>query len=209
MNRPIPFGGLGGFPPAGGIAAYGGFRTPGPTRIAFNELSGAASAQEDEATESASGEILTVDFRVGAERYRLRRTDARQLDARWLLSSRAFVVDPNEAVTIIERGIEQQRDNVKLVRALERAGSLLAGLHTDGTFVLIWFRPKEERIVPAPAPPPSRSRSSAAAAPAPVAEEAPMGPMQAAVLKNAAASGVPFCEECARAEAAAARHAGL
>jgi hypothetical protein len=205
MNRPIPFGGLGGFPPVGGIAAYGGFRTPGPTRVAFNEVSGSSSSQEDEATESTSGEILTVDFRVGAERYRLRRTDARQLDARWLLSSRAFVVDPNEAVTIIERGIEQQRDNVKLVRALERAGSLLAGLHTDGTFVLIWFRPIEERIVPAPAPPPARPRSAAAApAPAPAAVEAPMGPMQAAVLKSAAATGVPFCEECARAAAARA-----
>jgi hypothetical protein len=206
MNRPIPFGGLGGFPPVDGIAAYGGFRTPGPTRVAFNELSESTSAPENEATESSSGDILTVDFRVGAERYRLRRTDARQLDARWLLSSRAFVVDPNEAVAIIERAIEQHRDNVTLVRALERAGSLLAGLHTDGTFVLIWFRPLEERIVPAPAPPPARSRSSAAASPPPAAAEAPMGPMQAAVLKDAAVSGVPFCEECARRAAAAAAH---
>ncbi len=63
---------------------------------------------------------------------------------------------------------------------------------------------------PAPAPPaPSPAPRAAAPAPAPAAAEGTFGTAldvaaMVAVLQQAARDGVPFCEECARAAAAAA-----
>ena len=203
MNRPIPFGVLGEFPPIDGIAPYGGFRIPGPTTVPFSDPRASTATDGESDAKSPGGEPQNIDFAVGGDRYRLRQTGA-GMDARRLWSAQAVVIAPHEAGAILERAIAQHRYNADLVRRLERAGSQLAGLHPDGTFVLIWFRPHEERvIVPAPAAAASRPRSAPAAAPAP-ATEAPMAPVQAAVLRSAAASGVPFCEECARAAAARA-----
>ena len=140
--------------------------------------------------------FLSLPFAVGADIYWLRRTDNV-----WELSSDEESVPPPEAGAIIERAAVQHSRNVQLLRLLETAASRLAGVHPGGTFVLVLWRPRSHPgggAAPTPAPPVWKSRSAPLVeAPAGV-EEPMMAIAQAATLRAAAASGVPFCEVCQR-----------
>jgi hypothetical protein len=140
-----------------------------------------------------------VSFALGSETYRLLR-----LDAEWRQSRDEVRVPPEEAVAIIEQATRQQHWNRDVVYLFETAASQIAGLHEGGVFVLL-RRERFDSDARSVARTPS-STPSAVSAPAPpeppVLEEPVMGADQAVVLKNAAASGTPFCEECARAAAA-------
>jgi hypothetical protein len=106
---------------------------------------------------------------------------------------------PEQAAAILERAVEQHRRNERLLGVLHTAMRQLAGLHDNGIFLVLRLRP-ETRTESAVAPPPRPPAPRPPVLSAPPAIPEPMMPIaQAAVLRDAAATGVPFCEECARA----------
>jgi hypothetical protein len=200
MHRRTPLGLDHESPSPDGIAPYAGARTPGPTTPATGG-SGAADSSSP-ASDLAEGDALGSLFQVDGQFYRVRR-----LDTSWYRAPNEVDVVPDEAVGILERAIGRYDGQAGFVRLLQLALTQLAGLHAGGVHVLLWLRPEApSRAAPAP-PPPRSSAAKLPVLPAPPAVEEPMMPLaQAAVLRNAALTGAPFCEECAR--AAAARGAG-
>jgi hypothetical protein len=109
-------------------------------------------------------------------------------------------VPPEEAAAILERAVAHHQKDVPLVRVLERAAARLAGLRAGGIYVLVRLLPLPafERVAASPPAPTLRARREPAEEPVAETEELTMAAVQAAVLKAAAAAGLPFCEECAR-----------
>jgi hypothetical protein len=203
MNRPTPLGLSDEVPPPDGMSPHAGCRIPGPLGTVTDGVSNWSAVQSPAvANEAARGESLSLPFVVGADTYRLR-----QVDPGWRLSANEVAVPPPQAGAIIERAAAQHSRNVALLRLLETAASQLAEVHEGGTFVLVRLRPQSASgKVEKSAPPPPAPKPRPAPLPVPAVEEPMMAAAQAASLKNAAASGAPFCEECAR--AAAQRAAG-
>ena len=143
----------------------------------------------------------SLSFTVGTDTYRLRR-----VDVEWRQQWNEQLLSPEESAAILERAVVQHARYRELTHLLESAASRLAGVHPDGVFLLLWMRPQFEGIAPGgqstAASTPSTLRPAAPAEAPRSADEPVMGADQALVLKNAAASGVPFCEECARIAAA-------
>jgi hypothetical protein len=135
--------------------------------------------------------LVGVPFEVDSHFYLVRR-----VNTRWRCGPSEHLVEPEEATAILERAIAQHRNHLRLVRLLETAATQLARLHDNGVFVLLWLRP--ERRVERVAPPAPRTPPAPALPAMPSVEEPPLPPLQATVLKEAAKTGVPFCEECAR-----------
>jgi hypothetical protein len=161
-----------------------------------DDLFESASIAQAGAFAVVSEAFVGVPFPVGTNTYRVR-----QLSAEWHRSRYELIVPPEEAAVVLERAIEQHRHNAPLVRLLDQAVTGLAGLHANGSFVLLWLRAEAPTVRPASAAastPAALSPLPAPAAPTPASEELPMAAAQAAVLRSAAAAGVPFCEECAR-----------
>lgn len=198
MNRRKPQGLDDELPPPEGIAPYAGARIPATIQAFVDEGSPDAGVHRPAATAEAPVDAaLNVPFAVGDNLYRVRRVDAGRGFA-----LNEVAVAPDEAVAIIERAISRHRNNENLLRLLETAVAQLAGLHQDGIYVLFWLRPESRReTVVTPPPRTPTPRPPVLPEPPPI-EEAMMPVLQATALKNAAASGAPFCEECARAAAA-------
>jgi hypothetical protein len=197
MHRRTPLGLDDELRPAEGIAAYAGSRIPGPMSTVTDQESNESVVHSHAVpSERPLDTSVSSPFGVGEAFYRLRR-----IDTGWRSGSNEAAVAPEEAVAILERAIQQHGHNVRLLRLLETAAAQLAGLHEGGIFVLLWLRPESRfEKVAAPAPRAPAPRPPAFPEPRPVAEPM-MPPAQATALRNAAAAGVPFCEECARAAA--------
>ena len=199
MYRLTPLGLYDEVPVTDGIAPYSGSRAPGPqgTGSVTDRVSDWSATRPAGVRDAAGNESVSLPFTVGGETYWLRRTDTS-----WLLRSDEESVPPDEAGAIIERAAVRHRENAPLLRFIETAASKLAGVHQGGTFALVRLRPQvAARSVPE-SPKPARSvprpQSSPLPSPPALVEESTMSAAQAAVLKEAAATGVPFCEECAR-----------
>ena len=199
MRRLVPLGLSDEPPPPDGVAPYAGSSTPGPQGRA-DEASFPSDADTNAGfAEHAVDGSADAPFTVGSDMFRLRHVDAERA-----LRSSEEPVAPDQAARIIERALLKPPRNAALLRALETAASQLVGLHDNGAFILFWLRPQIEKSARSaapttPAPPrPPRPRE---VPDLPIVEEPVMGDAQAAVLKAAAAAGVPFCEECARAAA--------
>jgi hypothetical protein len=199
MYRRIPLGLSDELPPPEGTAPYGSGRIPRPLGMVTDEASDRTPGlRPAAANEPAAGGYIDLPFMVGADTYRLRETRTR-----WRLSANEAVVSPSDAVAIIEQAVVQHQDNAALLSLLETVALQLAGVHPDGTFVLIRLRTEWRARHATGSPPPPAARSAPAPAPSPaVVEEAPLAAAQAATLKDAAVLGVPFCEMCQRAQAA-------
>jgi hypothetical protein len=199
MHKRVPLGLDDSASVADGIAPYAGARIPGSFQAVadggknLSSVHGAAIAREDPLATPAS-----FPFKVGDDAYRLRRQDVD-----WRRGLQEVAVDPQKALAILELATQKYRQNTTLMPLLQAAARGLAGLHEGGIFLLFWLRPEQERAA-APAPPPSMPAPKLPKLPEPPPIEEMMPVAQAAVLKNAAAAGVPFCEECARAAARAA-----
>lgn len=191
MYRRTPWGLFDERAPADGVAPHAGARIPGPHGTATDEVSRRSARSSDSVVDGQ----LTVSFAVGDNRYRLR-----HVDADGFRNSNEAAVPPEEAAAILERAVAHHHKEASLVRVLERATSRLAGLHTGGIYVLVWIRPLPafERVAASSPAPPLRARSEPSSEPPAETEELTMAAVQAAVLKAAAAAGLPFCEECAR-----------
>jgi hypothetical protein len=194
MHRPPTFAAADQPRFADGISPYAGSNLPGP-------ISGA-----DDAASAARGNAAvtahiapSMPFTVGLHAYRLYQTVTG-----WNLTSHDVPIRPAVASEILAEAIATYAHDAALIPLLEQAANNLAGLHPGGTYILAMLQ-----VGMAPAAPPA---SSLAATPSglvvpasppdlPTLEELPLAEMQAAVLKEAAISGVPFCEECARAAA--------
>jgi hypothetical protein len=205
MQRRVPLG-LSDLPVwPEGVVPYAGSNVPGPVGMGVDDA--VQASVEDSAPTQAEVDLLgsgVAPFTVGYDTYRLRR-----LDAGWRQRSSEVPVSPEQAAEIIERAAAQHRENEALVRLFEAAASQLAGLHDGGVYVLLRLRLQFERSAgsvarASSASPPSTRLPAPPELPPPI-EEPIMGAVQAAALKTAAATGVPFCEECAR---AAAQQAG-
>jgi hypothetical protein len=196
MHRPAPLGFYEELPPADGTSPYAGSTIPGSLGTVTDRTSDLMSVHHPTAErEAALDGSVGLPFSVGGETYWLRRSDDPSR-----VSSHKESVLPSEAIVIIERAAIQHRENTPLLHLLETAASQLAGVHDQGTFVLErlrtqWAIAKVAESRPAPAPRPRAAES----APPPAEVEVPvMVAEQAAALKEAAITGVPFCEECAR-----------
>lgn len=187
-------------PPDDGIAPYGGAIRPGSLGIGTDPQHSPVASEAPAATTAAdlSG-ASPVSFVVGSEHYRLCRTDSD-----WRKRPDELNVPPDRAAAILERAATMQPANSPLLRLFQSALASLAGVQTNGVFVLLWQRPQPQERAPVPPPPPiARPRTAASSSPAP-APQAQVVDAQAAALKQAAQSGAPFCEECAKAAAAGA-----
>jgi hypothetical protein len=197
MDRRRPLGIDGVRPPHDGIAPYAGARSPGPTQPDGEHGGGESTLRSQAASDgTAVDAALNLPFAVDHDYYRVRR-----VDTDWRRGFSEVPVEADRAVAIVERAIGQHADNQSLRRLLETAVAQLAGLHEGGIYVLLWLRPEAPR--PPVAAPSSAPRTPAPSAPVsrPARVEESVPPVQAAVLKNAARTGVPFCEVCARAAA--------
>ena len=199
MHRRVPLGLDDGASVGDGIAPYAGARVPGSFQgvtdagSSLSTVHGPTGPSEDPLTSPGS-----FPFKVGDDAYRLRRQDAE-----WRRGFQEVVVDPEKAVAILEIATQKYRQDATLMSLLQAAAKSLAGLHEGGVFVLLWLRPEQERAVaPPPAPSMPAPKLPKFTEPPPIEEMMPVA--QAVALKNAAAAGVPFCEECAKAAAARA-----
>ena len=185
-----------------GLAPYAGSAIPGPLGTGTDDASSrSAAASESRPAEVGRRADVSASFALGSDTYRLLR-----LDAEWRQGLDEVRVPPQEAIAIIERAARQHQRNRDVVHVFETAASQLAGLHEDGVFVLLWKQPHYERGIgsvaqTAPAATPSALTPPVPHERPPSIDEPSMGAMQATVLRDAAALGVPFCEECARAAA--------
>lgn len=198
MDRRRPLGLDGVRPSQDGIAPYAGARSPGPIHTsneqgAIESAGRAPAATDDTAVDAA----LNLPFAVDHNYYRVRR-----VDSDWRRGFGEVPVAADQAVAIVQRAIGQHSNNQSLLRLLETAVAQLAGVHERGLYVLLWLRPEAPRAPAAASP---AARTAAPSAPVPSSstrmDEPMIPPVQATVLKNAASTGVPFCEVCARAAA--------
>jgi hypothetical protein len=196
MYRRTPLGICVEPPPVDLTTPYAGSNVPGLLGMARHE-DGRSTEQTRAAGVGAAGldGSVSAPFAVGADFYRLYR-----LDTDWRQRLNEIPVPPDDATAIVERALAQQHHSTPLARLLQTAVSRLAGPADNRTFILVWLRPQSEvrsgGITPSPVPTPRAPILSSQESPAPVEEV--MAVAQAAVLKKAAAAGVPFCEECAR-----------
>ena len=204
-SRPMPLGFSDDSPQRQGLAATAGGWSPGPVSadkhaghfFQVHRLAGAAA--------SALRDFLKIELTVGADLYRLRRAGIT-----WSADTREERVEREEAREVIEQAARLHADNPSLLAIIQEAAAQLNGFRRDNGFVVVRLRQWESSgggAVQAilSAPPPSRSRPEPAPAPVVVEREImseAIARAQAAALSRAAADGVPFCEECARAEAA-------
>jgi hypothetical protein len=203
MLRPIPLGLSGALTTTDGIAPYAGSRVPGPLTAATGGAGTPISAgphREDVedslvGSDAPAGDIVSLPFEVGAEFYRLQRVDA---DRRQ--SFNEMPLTPEQAAAVLERAAEQHRSNDRLLPILQLAMRQLAGIHDNGIFLVLRLWPDTRAEKVAAPPPRAAAPRPAMPVPAPAAvAEAMMPVARAAVLREAAVLGVPFCEECARA----------
>jgi hypothetical protein len=183
-----------------GISTGAGRRRPGPLGIATDLANDRSGARRFGVARSETlAESVDLTFTLDSETYRLRRAGAV-----WSANSVEELIRLEEARGIIERVVLQRIDDVALVSLLKTALSQLSGLHQEGNLILVRLRPRVSsgavpqtytpapRRAPSPPPPPSVEEPEVSAE---------FAVAQAATLKTAAESGVPFCEECARAAA--------
>ena len=183
-----------------GIAPHGGSRIGGPLGTgADHARDGSAATAESLATPFRAPVSVGTSFVLGSDTFRLLR-----VDVRWRQGLDEIRVPPQYAAAILEEAAKQQWE-AEIGALLETAASRLAGLDDDGVFLLL-RKQRLEGAAPSGAQTARSSTPSSFRPPAPpelspVVEEPAMGALQAAVLRDAAARGVPFCEECARAAA--------
>src|SRR5688500_7000443 len=149
MHRRTPLG-LDDGPLHDGIARYAGSRIPGPITAVINLGSYRSVVDAPGAASDATDTSVGVPFEVDENLYRLR-----HVDTDWRYGSNETAVAPEEAVAIVERAVEQHRNNVRLFRLLETAAAQLAGIHEGGVYVLVWLRPESrvETVAPPPRAP--------------------------------------------------------
>ena len=190
--------------PTEGVSPWAGSALPGPLGTA----AGDASSRLAEDREAGPAEVRraandSASFTLGSTTFRLLR-----LDREWRQDEDEVRVPPQQAVAIIEQAARRYQRDQDAAHLFDTAVAQLADLHDNGVFVLLRREPQYERGTgsaarSAPASTPAVLRSAAPPEPPTSSLDEPfMGAAQAAVLKDAAASGVPFCEECARAAAA-------
>jgi hypothetical protein len=201
MHRQTPLGIQDGPSTAGGVAAYAGSAIPGSLGVRTDDASShSVAAARSRPSELGPAGNRSASFAIGSDRYRLVR-----LDIEWRQGLDEVRVPPQQALAIIEQATRQQQWNRDVARLLETAAFQLAGVHENGVFVLLtrqWFYGAARSVTKtAPRATPSALRPPATPEMPPSAEEPTMGEMQAVALKNAAAEGTPFCEECAHAAA--------
>jgi hypothetical protein len=175
-----------------------GAAIPGPPGTVTDDARDLPSAWALGPAATGPAANVSATFALGSDTYRLLRVDAGWHRLDWVR------VPPVQAVAIIEQAARQHHDP-EVVHLFETAASQLAGLHEGGGFVLL----RRQRFGGASsgAPTGPRSTPSSLRPPRlpelepPSVEEPVFGAEQAAVLREAAASGAPFCEECAREEA--------
>ena len=183
---------------SGGIAPYAGSSIPGP--LGTGRPDGDYWVENEVRKSANAGNLppLRLSFILGSHTYRLRRVHE------WRQVFDEVPITPHRAVLIIEQAIVELAENGELVQQLQTSLAQLAGLHPDGTLLLLRVEPYTGRAA-VPAPEPARERRPPPPSPLPPAVKEPLvGADQAAALKDAAANGVPFCEECAKAAAEAA-----
>ena len=187
-----------------GISTGAGWRLPGPLGIATDLANDRSSVRRfGVARGETPAESVDLTFTLDSETYRLRRAGAV-----WNANSYEELIRLEEARGIIERVVLQRAADVALVSLLKTAVAQLNEVHQQGNLVLVRLRPRvssggAEPPTYTPLPPKPRRAPSP---PEPPSVEEPVmseevGWAQAATLKTAAESGVPFCEECARAAA--------
>ena len=195
MQKRLPVG-FDDLPKIGSVAPYAAARLPGPLTAATD--GGDIGDEALTGNEAQPGPVASRPFEVDGNFYRVRRVD---IDHRFGFNETQL--HPDQALAVLKLAAERHGRNQTLLPLLQMALERLAGFHDDGVFVVFRLRadtPAERAVAPAPRP----------AAPAPAAfvppppPEAMMPVAQAVALKNAAATGVPFCEECARLAAARA-----
>jgi hypothetical protein len=140
---------------------------------------------------------------VGSATYQLRR-----FGATWCPGYRAEPVEVDEARSLLDDLMRERADDFELVDLLKTALPRLSRHEHPDRLVLVrlWrdfsTGPTEGPAVYAPPP---RSPRPASPRPPPSVEEptvpAEQAQAQAETLRRAAESGIPFCEECARAAA--------
>jgi hypothetical protein len=183
-----------------GISTGAGGRRPGPLGSATDLASTRSGVRRfGVARDETLAESVDLTFTLDSETYRLRRAGTV-----WSANSSEELIRLEEARGIIERVVLQRADDVALVSVLKTALSQLSGVHQEGNLILVRLRPRvssgavpqtytpKPRRAPSPPAPPSVEEPE-------VSDEFALA--QAATLKSAAESGVPFCEECARAAA--------
>jgi hypothetical protein len=200
MSIRLPLGLYDGASGAEGIAPYAGSAIPGPLGTGPDDGgSRLGTAEASRPAEVAPAANVGITFALGPDRYRLLR-----LDAEWRPRVDEVRVPPEHAVEIIKQAAEYER-NPEVVHLFETAASRLAGLHEEGVFVLLQRRLFDGGVrsgaPTAPSSTPSAFRPSESPELPSSIDEPTMGAEQAKVLRDAAAVGVPFCEECARAAA--------
>jgi hypothetical protein len=196
MYRRTPLGICDVGPPVDGTTPYAGSNVPGLLGMARDEEYGRSPEQTRAGVVAAGLDgSVSAPFAVGADFYRLYR-----LDTDWRQRPNEIAVPPEDATAIVERALAQHHHGTPLARLLQTAVSRLAGPADNRAFILVWLRPQSQTqsggMTPSPVPTPRAPILPPQDSPAPVEEV--MAVAQAAVLKKAAADGVPFCEECAR-----------
>ena len=198
MPKPLPTGFSDEPQLSDGVAPTSGARPPGPIDgLGSFVPQGSVAERPFDTIQAVFDGFGSQPFTVGTDDYRLRR-----LTADWRPYPYEIEVRPEEALQVLERAATQYARSAAWRSLFQLAGSQLANLHEGGTFLLLRLRQHTatEKAVRQP-PPPAPSRPPRASDPRPV-EPLAMDPMQAQVLKDAAAQGIPFCEECAKAAAA-------
>jgi hypothetical protein len=209
-SRPMPLGLSNDNPQCQGLAPTAGGWSPGPVSADkhashashLHRLAGAAAP--------ALRDFLRIELTLGSDRYRLRRAGLI-----WTADTREEPVAREEAHAVIEHAARLHGDNPSLLSVIREAAAQHHGFRRDNTFVVMRLRQWEssgggaaQSIASISAP--SRARPEPAPAPAVVEREImseAIARLQAAALSRAAADGVPFCEECARAAGARAESA--
>jgi hypothetical protein len=187
-----------------GISTGAGWRLPGPLGIGTDLANDRSRVRRfGVARDEALAESVDLTFTLDSETYRLRRAGAV-----WSANSYEELMRLEEARGIIERVVLQRVDDVLLVSLLKTALSQLTDVHQQNNLVLVRLRARVSSGGPPPptyTPLPPKPRRAPSPPEPPSIEEPVMSEevalAQAGTLKTAAESGVPFCEECARAAA--------
>lgn len=186
-----------------GISPRGRGGRPGPLDGSPGVLGNLASEGPQDLSRAAAVEAGGL-FTVAAHSYRLR-----LFDIQFRRRHDEELLSPEEAAVVLERAIVQYERDRDLQQVLETAFRHLAGLYPNGSYVVLRIVPEID-IVTIPGEPAGPVATPSAFRPSepvelPSTEDEPIvGDDQAAVLREAAELGVPFCEECARARRRAA-----